>query len=152
MCMTKEYINEFQTIVDNAENQFKTLTKLLQTYEKKQQDILHKIENTKFNACEGFKLAKDLHNLRVERRNIKNELDKLTILKNSASNFNKIITNKIDTINKKQDNPIYFERCKHEVKTLDQVCEKTVNIQQSFNEMMKKFKKDNYMKRKHKWG
>lgn len=71
MNKTKEYINELQTIIANVDEQFKLLSEALSNYDKKQQDYLHKIERNNFNACEGYKLAKELHNLRVERRNIK---------------------------------------------------------------------------------
>lgn len=43
-------------------------------------DILHFIEFERFSACEGFKLCKALKELRLKRREIKNELELINII------------------------------------------------------------------------
>jgi hypothetical protein len=43
-------------------------------------DILHYIEFYNFNACQGWKLAKTLKDLRLKRRSIKNQLEVLHII------------------------------------------------------------------------
>mgnify|MGYP007068777484 CR=1 FL=1 len=86
---------------------------------------------------------------------LKNELTNLINLRRNILSFKKSINTYSSTLEKtldKQSKPRYKERCKHEIKTLDQVCEKTVNIKQSFNDMIKKFKSDDFKKRNFKWG
>lgn len=43
-------------------------------------DFLHAIEKYNFNASEGYKLAKGIQTLRLERRKLKDELDYLDIV------------------------------------------------------------------------
>lgn len=45
-------------------------------------DILHYIEFYSFNACDGYKLAKELKTLRLKRRDIKNQLEAINIINN----------------------------------------------------------------------
>lgn len=45
---------------------------LLEMYERQQCDILHKIEDSKFNACEGYYYAKMIKDIRNKRRQVKN--------------------------------------------------------------------------------
>ena len=59
------------------ENEFQRLIKLIQLYDKKLNDHYHKVETAKFNAAEGFYLAKELQDITRQRRMIKTELYKL---------------------------------------------------------------------------
>ena len=70
-------------------------------------DILHYIEFYNFSASDGYKLCKVLKELRLRRRDIKNELELIGIISthtcNNIANGN---TNKaIDTLGKKQYAP-----------------------------------------------
>ena len=70
-------------------------------------DILHYIEFYNFSASNGYKLCKALKELRLRRRDIKNELELIGIISthtcNNIANGN---TNKaIDTLGKKQYAP-----------------------------------------------
>lgn len=47
--------------------------KLIEELNAKQQDLLHRLEWSNFNASEGFKLARELKDIRVERRRCYNE-------------------------------------------------------------------------------
>ena len=50
-------------------------------------DILHYIEFFSFNACEGYKLAKELKELRLKRRDIKNQLEAINIISQHTCNM-----------------------------------------------------------------
>lgn len=70
-------------------------------------DILHFIEFSSFSACEGYKLCKAIKELRLKRREIKNELEIINIINchtcNNIANGN---TNKsIDGIENKKYTP-----------------------------------------------
>lgn len=49
-------------------------------------DILHFIEFEKFSACEGYKLCKALKELRLKRREVKNELELINIINSHTCN------------------------------------------------------------------
>lgn len=50
-------------------------------------DILHYIEFYPFNACDGYKLAKELKALRLKRRDIKNQLQAINIISTHSCNM-----------------------------------------------------------------
>lgn len=83
MCKAIEYTNQLIEIYDNIENDFNTLKQELSQVDLYQQDILHIIESTNFNASEGYKLAKMIKDAREKRRVIKNELEPMQSLKSS---------------------------------------------------------------------
>ena len=56
------------------------LHKRLQELDKAQQDLLHFIENDNFNACEGYFYAKQIQEVRRERRQVKYEIETMKIL------------------------------------------------------------------------
>lgn len=53
------------------------LKKMLSYYDRREQDLLHEVEDSKYNVCEGYKYYKRLQNLRKERRKVKNEMKKI---------------------------------------------------------------------------
>jgi len=154
MNKTRECLDQIQLMIDNINLQHEALIKILSNYDKKREKYLHDMEkpNLKVSASQGYKIYKEIESLQIERRNVKNELINLNSLRKNIKNFKNNMNEKLHKIEAKQSKATYKERCKHEVKTLDQVCEKTVNIKENFEQMMKKFKTGNYMKRKHKWG
>ena len=58
-------------------------------------DIQHCAEFNELNAAQGYKLYRQLHSVTVERRDIKNQLENLTILLKmcSESEFSKAVSN-----------------------------------------------------------
>lgn len=70
----------------------------IERYEKELLDIQHQLELTKFNAYEGYKIAKEQQKILKERRELKdeNELLKhlqpiLSGMKNKVKGFNEVI-------------------------------------------------------------
>lgn len=71
---------EFQHMLDNES----FLYKELQQYDLQLSDMLHYIEFHKFSASEGYKLCKQIQEIRDNRRKVKNELEYIKVLKTSG--------------------------------------------------------------------
>lgn len=78
----------------NLSNQFKVmkgnkdwLLEMESRVDKEISDILHYIEFYSFNACEGYKLTKELKELRLKRRDIKNQLQAINIISSHTCNM-----------------------------------------------------------------
>ena len=81
MCKVMDYGNELIGSINKIVNRRDVLNKRLEELENAQQDLLHKIENTdKVNVVQGYDFYKAIHDIRVERREIKSELNVLNIL------------------------------------------------------------------------
>ena len=109
MCKAKEYIKQISNIYDNMQKEYKNLSTENSKTDLMMQDILHKIEFENFNACEGYKLAKQIKDVRAERRQYKNELEAMQSLMDS-------IKPTIKTIKKVEGKVIEIER-KQKAKT-----------------------------------
>jgi len=83
MCKAKNYSEQLLGIYSNIKHDFEILTHDLSQSDLYEQDVLHMIENGKFNASEGYKFAKMIYDNRIKRREIKNELEPLQQLKTS---------------------------------------------------------------------
>ena len=83
MCKAIEYSAKLLDTYEEIEKDFNRLTQKLSKYDKMQEVILHKIENDKFSACDGYKLAKEIKDIREQRRLVKNEITPLSLLKKS---------------------------------------------------------------------
>lgn len=61
-----------------AINQKMSILKETLSYcDRREQDLLHEAESSKYNVCEGYKYYKRLQDLRKERRKVKNEMKKI---------------------------------------------------------------------------
>jgi len=83
MCIAKVYTEQLLDIYNKINLDIEILSKQEKKTTLYDLDMLHIIENTNFNACEGYKLAKKIQINRHKRRQIKNELDTLIQLKNN---------------------------------------------------------------------
>ncbi len=97
MCSAKNYSNQIREIIFKIEQDIKELNNNLHRLQKEQEDMLHIIETGGFNASQGYMLSKMLHDIRVQRRETKDELQTLEILKN---NFTNHVSDKIDKLTK----------------------------------------------------
>ena len=90
----------------------------LEIKQAEQEDLLHEIELSKLNAAEIAKVVKTLKEVRVNRRIIKNDLERVKLIKNFTDKYNnKFITNEISMLlgelkklNKTQNNRKYQPR------------------------------------------
>lgn len=81
MCIAKNIVNNMIELIDQIDIEFKNVNENNSKFDLMEQDILHKIENYNFNACEGFYLAKSLQEIRKQRRKNKEEYQTIQSLK-----------------------------------------------------------------------
>jgi len=81
MCKAKDYSEQLLEIYNNINLDVKRLTEEVRTANLFNIDMLHKIMNTNFNACEGYKLAKQIKENQLFRQQSKYELRTLIQLK-----------------------------------------------------------------------
>lgn len=82
----KEVISKLNTI----DSYNSSLPQQLSIIDKKQQDILHLIESQKISAFEAYRIIKELRQVRIERRKIKNDMELLRVY---DENKNKLSSN-----------------------------------------------------------
>lgn len=75
-------IHKLNGLTIEAENRRDELHKELSRIDKSICDLAHYVEFRKLNACLGYEVYKKWHDLRLERRQIKNELDVVNIILN----------------------------------------------------------------------
>jgi hypothetical protein len=81
MCKAKHYTQQLLDIYNNINVEFQNLYNELTEANLRELDLLHIIENTNFNASEGYMYAKMIRDNRIKRRQVKNELNPLSELK-----------------------------------------------------------------------
>ncbi len=75
----------------------------LQEVENKIQDVLHAIEFNSYNARDGYKIYKLLHNLRLERRKYKDEQIIADVMKSGFAGSNwELVRNRVDDLKDRQ--------------------------------------------------
>ncbi len=94
-------LQDIQNFLENIYLEVEELKAKQSELDKKEQDILHKIEFCSFSACEGYKLCSLLKEVRNEKRNVKNNLDKLNLLTPlTDKSFKNKVTKTISIIDK----------------------------------------------------
>jgi hypothetical protein len=93
MCKAQDYSEQLLEIYNNINTEVRRLCAEVNTADLYDMDMLHIIENTNFNACDGFKLAKSIKENRTFRRQIKNELETMKQLKNNFIDKNMELLN-----------------------------------------------------------
>ena len=75
----------------------------LQEVENKIQDVLHAIEFNSYNARDGYKIYKLLHDLRLERRKYKDEQIIADVMKSGFANSNwELVRTRVDDLKDRQ--------------------------------------------------
>lgn len=95
--------------IQDACNEKMNLCNDLSNVDKEISDILHYIEFNKFNAADGYKLARSLKELRLKRRDIKDQIDFIHFINETGI---------IDKLNKrlgKLENRVYAPRVNDEL-------------------------------------
>lgn len=67
----------------NVQKRYQELNALLSQYDLQEQDLLHYLELGNCNAATMAKIAKELKNLRIQRRTVKEEFVQIQSLKDS---------------------------------------------------------------------
>lgn len=81
--------------LDDIDKYCNSLSNLLSLEDQKTQDLLHYIENNKINAFQSYRLVKQLKKIRLDRRNIKNNIELAATFYN---NKNKLISNEYRSV------------------------------------------------------
>ena len=76
----KETINNLSSKLSTLQGNKEWLLEEESNLDKQISDILHFLEFNTFSACEGYKLCKALKELRLKRREVKNELELINII------------------------------------------------------------------------
>lgn len=115
--MTPEETLKYMLVLfQGIDKRLEELRKELSDEDKKQDEILHYVENHKLCASKSCKLIKQLKNVREERRQVKNEIEIISSLKNTFIDKykNKFIEKDIiqalknlKEIERRQENPKY---------------------------------------------
>lgn len=108
----EEILRYVLSFLDNIKSEEAKTTEELRIKELEQQDLLHELEISKLNACEMSQVTKQLVQVRKERRVIKNDLQKLVLLRRFAEkqktrNLHTEINTLLKEINKTQNMQIY---------------------------------------------
>ena len=114
----EEILKIMKSFFEEVEAEHSNLLQELANKEAEQQDLLHELELNNLNAVEITKVAIDLKRVRKERRTIKNDIERVKLIKNFTDKYNnKFITNEIKTLIKelyklqrKQENRKYEPR------------------------------------------
>lgn len=74
MCKATEYAGQIIKILNEVEEKRNYLREKLSDLELAEQDLLHKAENEELNIIQGYDIYKGIHDIRITRRVLKNEL------------------------------------------------------------------------------
>lgn len=114
----EEILKIMKSFFEETNNNYSQLLEEVEDKEAEQQDLLHELELNNLNAVEISKVAIELRKVRKERRIIKNDIERVRIIKNFTDKYNnKFITNEIKMLLKelyklksKQENRKYQPR------------------------------------------
>lgn len=92
----QEFLIEMKNFFENIDTLKKDLEKEIKRVEQERNDLLHEIELGNLNAAELIKVAVVLRDVLKERRQYKDELDKVMTIKGFTDKYNnKLITGDI---------------------------------------------------------
>lgn len=95
----EEILILMKNFFDNVKQEQDDLIEELRIKELEQEDLLHEIELSKLNASEMAKIVKQLKQVRIDRRIIKNDLERVKLIKSFTDKYNnKFITNEISML------------------------------------------------------
>jgi hypothetical protein len=77
MCYATKFINRFDELVKEVTEKYHELSNKQSEVDKKLSEIYHDLELRKFNAAEGYYIAKDLQLVLKQRRIIKSEFTRI---------------------------------------------------------------------------
>lgn len=73
MCKTINILSTLTQCTKELKLRYEFINERISEIDKAQEDILHMIENEEMSASRGYELARALHIIRTERRELKNE-------------------------------------------------------------------------------
>lgn len=114
----EETLKIMKNFFEGIEQEHKELIEELTNKELEQQDLLHKLELNNINAVEITRVAVDLKKARKERRIIKNDIERIKLIKNFTDKYNnkfigneiKVLIKELYKLQKRQENRKYEPR------------------------------------------
>ena len=111
----KDKIIEVSKLLDELDKYDDSLSNLLSNVDSKICDLMHLIENNVLRTNQCYRVIRELHKLRLERRKIKNDMDLIQVLKfekNKLLNIEnrKFLLSAIGKENKRHQNAKYINR------------------------------------------
>lgn len=110
----KQYINnfkEFYSIMESVDNQFNKLSKEISQIDLEQSDLLHIVENRLYDKDKMGDVVLQLQKVRLRRRQLKNEMKIVSVLRDFKKTVDKSAAKKtltvIDKIEKEIKHPVY---------------------------------------------
>jgi len=85
-----QIVEPFANLCQTYDERVKALVDQLSEFDRQQQVLLHSVEYTKLNASQGYKFAKELQVVRIERRKVKKQLAGLNSFNDSFLRHNKM--------------------------------------------------------------
>ncbi len=87
-------IAEIVDKLNEIDNYDSGLSQLLSECDEREQDLLHYIENNKINMLWCYKYVRELKSIREKRRNIKNDMERITKFKEQKTKLVSTIDNR----------------------------------------------------------
>lgn len=111
----KDKIIEVSKMLDELDEYDDSLSSSLSTVDSKICDLMHLIENNMLKTNQCYRVIRELHKLRLERRKIKNNMDLLQLFKTEKNRllnveYRKFLLNSIYKEDKRQNNAKYNNR------------------------------------------
>ena len=91
-----DFLNQMKTFFENADKAKQQLEEHISEIELARNDLLHELELAKLNGAEMMKLSKTLKDVLIQRRQYKDKLQEVMLIKNFTDKYNnKLITGDI---------------------------------------------------------
>ena len=129
----EEILTIMKEFFERIDNEHEKLLEELNTKELEQQDLLHILELNNLNAVEIMKVATALKATRKERRIIKNDIERINLIRNFTNKYNnKFIGNEIKMLLKELNKLKYIQKNrKYKLRILkDSKEEKTIEVEE----------------------
>jgi len=85
--LIKTILESFETL----KYEMDSINQKIRDIHSEQDDLLHELELTKFNACEGYQLSKELQILRHKRRHYKDQEEQMDMIRGVINKYKWII-------------------------------------------------------------
>lgn len=140
MCQTYKYAVELKQLFNEISDEYNRLYLEIGKCDLKQQDLLHKIESSNFNAAQGYKLAKEIKELREKRREVKNDFTIIEMIKKDFVNrYNQQLSKVLDSVMQKNskldkltENKVYINRINDDGEIVKSSSKRLLGMQKEF--------------------
>lgn len=137
MCQTCKYAVELKQLFNEISDEYNRLYLEIGKCDLKQQDLLHKIESSNFNAAQGYQLAKELKELREKRREVKNDFTIIEMIKKDFVNrYNQQLSKVLDSVMQKNnkldqltEDKVYINRINDDGEIVKSSSKRLLNMQ-----------------------